>query len=206
MPFSSRITFSNQNPQISKKKISSPPILENFHKISQIPLQPPCFLKNSQKFSNFLKFSQKIFSQIFSKVLLSAERSVFEKILKNIFLKFSQIFLKFSNFLIFSRISQKFSNFLKFSQKYFLKFSQKCSFLQKEAFLRKFSKIFSQKKSQIFCFFFSKIYQKFSNFLKKYFLKFSQKCSFLQKEAFLRKFSKIFFSNFLKFFSQIFCF
>ena len=127
------------------------------------------FVQSLSVFSNFLKFSQifsLFFSQKFSKMILSAEISTFEKILKfSNFLKFSQN-TSYPDFPpIFLNFSQIFSNFLKFSQIFFLKSSQKWSFLQKEAHLRKFSN------SQILKF--SRIFSSF--------LKFSQNSSYYLK-------------------------
>ena len=109
----------------------------------------------SQIFSNFLKFSQifsNFFSQKFSKMILSAERSsqIFSNFLKihhisispPIFLKFSQIFSNFLNFfsqkfskMILSAERSTFEKILKFSNSQifsnFLKFSQKSSFYLK---------------------------------------------------------------------------
>ena len=188
--------------------------------------------KNSQKFSKFLKFmllsfiqdiflkkktiflksSQILFPTFFSNVLLSAERSTFEKNkLAQKILKNSQIFSNLCCYLLYKtffskkgHFSQKFSNFFPTFFSNVLLSAERSTF-EKNKLAQKFSKIL--KISQIFVVIF---YTRHFSQKKAIFLKSSQifsphfsQCSFLQKEAHLRKISwpkkSQKFSNFLKF-------
>ena len=140
MPFSSRITFSNKNPQI--KKISSPPILENFHKFSQIPLQPPCFLKNRKFEKKIEKIWEKYFWEFFQKRFFLQKAALLRKFEKIFLRKFEKIW-EFLRKIWENQKTWEFEkNLRKFEKIFFENFLKNASFCRKEHFWENLRKYF----------------------------------------------------------------